>query len=75
MDREAIEASEQQSWQMLYNEEQRTILKDAAAVLARTGKVPKNTSSADIDKLRKAVYKGKKDFAAVKKLTELLEMK
>ncbi|MEI7857118.1 MAG: CDC48 family AAA ATPase, partial [Methanomicrobiales archaeon] len=75
LDREAIEASEQQSWQMLYNEEQRTILKDAAAVLARTGKVPKNTSSADIDKLRKAVYKGKKDFAAVKKLTELLEMK
>ncbi|MDO9324402.1 MAG: AAA family ATPase, partial [Methanoregula sp.] len=75
LDREAIEASEQQSWQMLYNEEQRTILKDAAAVLARAGKVPRGTSSADIDKLRKATYKGKKDFAAIKKLTEVLEKK
>jgi len=75
LDREAIETSELQSWQMLYNEEQRTILKNSSTALARAGMMHKDTSNPAIDALRKATYHGKKDFPSIKKLTEDLEKK
>ncbi len=75
LDREAIEKSEQQAWQMLYNEEQRTILKNAAAALDRAGMKQTKAAGAAIDALRKATYRGKKDFAAIQKLTGELEKK
>jgi transitional endoplasmic reticulum ATPase len=73
LDREAIEASEQQAWQMLYNEEQRTTLKNAAAALARAEVMKTGKSDPSADAVRKAIYLGKKDFPAIKKLTEDLE--
>ncbi|MDO8872865.1 MAG: CDC48 family AAA ATPase [Methanoregula sp.] len=73
LDREAIEASEQQAWEMLYNEEQRTILKNASAAISRGGMMQKVTPDPVKDALRKAIYHGKKDFQAIKKLTESLE--
>ena len=75
LDREAIETSELQSWQMLYNEEQRIILKNASAALARAGMMHKDATNPVIDALRKATYHGKKDFPSIKKLTEDLEKK
>ena len=73
LDREAVEQSEQQSWELLYNEEQRSILKNASAALIRAGMKQKGTSNPAIATLRKATYHGKKDFPAIKKLTENLE--
>jgi transitional endoplasmic reticulum ATPase len=75
LDRDAIEASEQQAWQMLYNEDQRTILKNAAAALSRAGGMKKGNSDPRADELRKALYHGKKDFPAIKKLNYELEKK
>jgi transitional endoplasmic reticulum ATPase len=73
LDREAIEASEQQAWQMLYSEDQRTILKTASAALARAEVMKKGKPDPAADALRKEVYHGKKDFPTIKKLTEELE--
>jgi transitional endoplasmic reticulum ATPase len=73
LDREGIETSERQAWEMLYNEDQRTILKNASAALVRAGMKQKVNASPAIDRLRTAVYHGKKDFTAIKKLTEELE--
>ncbi|MFA6226185.1 MAG: CDC48 family AAA ATPase [Methanoregula sp.] len=73
LDRDAIEKSEQQAWGMLYNEEQRTILKNASAALVRDGMMHNDAAGSVTDALRKATYYGKKDFTAIKKLTEDLE--
>ncbi len=73
LDREAIESSERQSWQMLYNEEQRTLLKNASAALERAGTILKNADNSATDALRKAIYRGKKDFTEIKKLTGTVE--
>jgi transitional endoplasmic reticulum ATPase len=73
LDREAIETSEQQSWQMLYNEEQRPLLKNASAALARAEVVKKGSPDPAADALRKATYHGRKDFPTIKILTEELE--
>jgi len=68
-----VERSEQQSWEMLYNEEQRSILKNAQAALIHAGMKQKGTPNPAIAALRKATYHGKKDFPAIKKRTENLE--
>ena len=73
LDREAIEVSERQAWEMLYNEEQRTILKNASAAISHAGTKKKGTPDPATDALRKAVYHGKKDFPTIKKLTEEFE--
>jgi transitional endoplasmic reticulum ATPase len=75
LDREAIEKSEQQAWQILYNQDQRTVLKNAAAAVSRAGVMKKGSTNPRADELRKAAYHGKKDFAAIKKLTDELEKK
>jgi hypothetical protein len=58
---------------MLYNDEQRTILKSASAALDRAGMMHNKASGPAIDALRKATYQGKKDFPAIEKLTNDLE--
>jgi transitional endoplasmic reticulum ATPase len=73
LDREALEQSERQAWEMLYNEEQRTILKNASAAISRAERKQQGTADPAPDALRKATYQGKKDFAAIKKLTEECE--
>ncbi|MDO9549736.1 MAG: CDC48 family AAA ATPase [Methanoregula sp.] len=74
LDREAIETSEQQAWQMLYNEEQRTILKKASAAINRAGMKQKGMPDPAVEMLHKAIYHDKKDFAAIKKLTDDMEI-
>jgi transitional endoplasmic reticulum ATPase len=75
LDREAIEQSERQAWQMLYNTEQREILEKASAAIHRSGMVPDTPDEAHTGKLRTALYQRKKEFAKIKKLTEELEKK
>jgi transitional endoplasmic reticulum ATPase len=75
LDRDAIEKSEQQSWQMLYNQEQRTILEKAVSTVRRATISHKKNDDPAISDLRAACYKRKKDFSGIAKLTETLEKK
>jgi len=75
LDRDAIEKSEQQSWQMLYNQDQRTILEKAVSTLRRATISHKKADEAAISDLRTASYQRKKDFTRIEKLTETLEKK
>jgi len=72
LDSGAIEASERQSWEMLYNQDQRVILEKAAAAI-NLASSKSGTDDEAVSSLRKATYARKKDFAAIKKLTERLE--
>ncbi|HIH02425.1 MAG TPA: AAA family ATPase, partial [Methanoregulaceae archaeon] len=74
LDRDALEASERQAWEMMYNQEQRSALEEAAAVvrraeLATMGVGPENELRQQADALRKAVFARKKDFAALRDQT------
>ena len=71
LDRESIEKSERQAWEMLYNQEQREILGKAADEISHAGVLHKAEKEAV--ELRTALYKRKKDFAGIAKLTESLE--
>jgi transitional endoplasmic reticulum ATPase len=75
LDADAIEKSERQAWEMLYNQEQRTILEKATMLIARAGMAHKKADEKVIDELRTAVYVRKKDFTAIAKMSELLEKK
>jgi transitional endoplasmic reticulum ATPase len=75
LDRDAIEKSEQQAWQMLYNQEQRTILEKAVLTLRRATIAHKKSDEPAISDLRTACYQRKKDFTRIEKLTETLEKK
>lgn len=75
LDRDAIEKSERQAWEMLYNQDQRTILEKASSAINRAGLVQKKIDESLIGDLRKATYQRKKDFAEIAKLTEDLEEK
>ena len=75
LDADAIEKSERQAWEMLYNQEQRTILDKAAMLIHRAGLTPKKADEKVIDELRTAVYTRKKDFAAITKMAESLKKK
>ena len=75
LDREAIEKSERQAWEMLYNQDQRTILDKASSAINRTGVMQKKIDEPLLSDLRKATYQRKKDFAEITKLTEALEEK
>jgi transitional endoplasmic reticulum ATPase len=75
LDRDAIEKSEQQAWQMLYNQEQRTILEKAVSTLRRSTIAHKKSDEAAISDLMTASYQRKKDFTRIEKLTETLEKK
>ena len=43
LDRDAIEKSERQAWEMLYNQDQRTILDKASSAINRAGMMQKKT--------------------------------
>jgi transitional endoplasmic reticulum ATPase len=73
LDRDAIERSERQAWEMLYNQEQRTILDHAASVLKRAEMMGRKLDTAAVDDLRGQTFLRKKDFTAIKKQTEALE--
>jgi len=73
LDREAIEASERQAWQMLYNADQREILDRAAAAASRAAMTHRDADREAAGTLRTATFQRKKDFAEIAKLTESLE--
>jgi transitional endoplasmic reticulum ATPase len=75
LDRDAIEKSERQAWEMLYNQDQRTILDKASSAINRAGMMQKKTDEPLLSDLRKATYQRKKDFAGITKLTEAMEKK
>jgi transitional endoplasmic reticulum ATPase len=75
LDRDALERSEHQAWEMLYNQDQRTILEKALAVINRAGTMPEKIDETQVIELRKAAFQRKKDFAELIKLTDLLEKK
>jgi len=75
LDRDALERSEHQAWEMLYNQDQRTILEKALAVINRAGTMPKKIEETLVIDLRKATFQRKKDFAEITKLTDILEKK
>ena len=75
LDRDALERSEHQAWEMLYNQDQRTILEKALAVINRAGTMPKKIDETLVIDLRKATFQRKKDFAEITKLTDILEKK
>ncbi len=71
LDRDALEASERQAWEMMYNQEQRSALEEAAAVvrraeLATMGVAPENELRQQADALRRAVFARKKDFESLR---------
>lgn len=75
LDADAIEKSERQAWEMLYNQEQRAILDKAALLIHRAGLTHKKADEKQADELRTAIYARKKDFAAITKMAESLEKK
>ena len=75
LDRDAIEKSERQAWEMLYNQDQRTILDKASSAINRAGLMQKKIDEPLLSDLRKVTYQRKKDFADITKLTEALEEK
>ena len=75
LDRDAIEKSERQAWEMLCNTEQRTILDKALSSLHRAALLHRKIDETVISDLRKACYQRKKDFTGITKLTEALEKK
>ena len=75
LDREAIEASERQAWQMLYNLEQREVLDKAATTISRAAAMHRDGDRDAIEALRTVTFQRKKDFAEIAKLTDALEKK
>ena len=75
LDRDAMEKSEFQAWEMLYNQDQRTILEKTLDVINRAAAMPKKIDESMVTDLRKAVFRREKAFPELKKLTEALERK
>ncbi|MGD1004117.1 MAG: CDC48 family AAA ATPase [Methanoregulaceae archaeon] len=75
LDRDAIEKSERQAWEMLYNQEQRTILEHAASMIKRAELAGGKIDTKVIDELRSQTFLRKKDFTEIKKQTESMESK
>jgi transitional endoplasmic reticulum ATPase len=75
LDKDAIEKSERQAWEMLYNQDQRTILDKALMLVHQAGMARKKGDDKLAEELRMAVYARKKDFAAITKMADTLEKK
>lgn len=71
MDQEALEIAERQAWEMLYNQEQRTILENAVSVLRQTELAKEGTDGSAA--LREAVFSRVKEWNEIKRLTALIE--
>ena len=75
LDADALEKSERQAWEMLYNQEQREVLNKAAILIRQAGMAHKKADEKLAADLRTAMYARKKDFDAIRKLSESLEKK
>jgi len=75
LDKDALEKSERQAWEMLYNQEQREVLDKAAILIRQAGMAHKKADEKVAADLRTAVYARKKDFEAIRKFSESLEKK
>ena len=74
LDSDAIEASERQSWEYLYNEEQRKVLEKALNVAKRALLLEKGEEiAAAAEKLRNLVTSGRKQFDVIREQTTELE--
>ncbi|MDI6867214.1 CDC48 family AAA ATPase [Methanoculleus sp.] len=77
LDLDRLEEYERQSWQILYNQEQRSALEEAVSMInrARLQETEKTEQEVrDLTKaLKDAVYARKKDFAEIRRLTEDLK--
>ncbi|NYT05214.1 MAG: CDC48 family AAA ATPase [Methanomicrobiales archaeon] len=76
LDREALEEHEQKAWEMIYSQEQREVLEKAVATLRRAefgGDAEKLSGTSEA--LRQAVFARRKDFGAIRRLTNELETK
>ncbi|MCX6685435.1 MAG: CDC48 family AAA ATPase [Methanoregula sp.] len=73
LDRDAIEKSERQAWEMLYNQDQRIVLEQAASVIKRGELAKGRVDAAVLDELRTQTYLRKKDFVEIRNQTEALE--
>jgi transitional endoplasmic reticulum ATPase len=75
LDEDAIEKSERQAWEMLYNQEQREILSKAAMLVSSAGMGHKKVEENLVKDLRRLTFARKKDFAALSKMVEKFEKK
>jgi transitional endoplasmic reticulum ATPase len=75
LDAEAIEKSERQSWEMLYNQEQREILNKAAMLVSSAGMGRRKPDEKAVQELRRLTFARKKDFAAISTMAEAFEKK
>ena len=75
LDINAIEKSERQSWDMLFNGEQREILNKAAMLVSSAGMGRKKADEKIVNELRRLTFARRKDFAAISKMTESFEKK
>jgi transitional endoplasmic reticulum ATPase len=75
LDSDAMQKSELQSWEMLYNQDQRSILTRALASVNRAAGLTKKIDETLVNNLRKAAFQRKKDFGEISRLTEALEKK
>jgi transitional endoplasmic reticulum ATPase len=75
LDEDAIEKSERQAWEMLYNKEQREILSKAAVLVSSAGMGHKKVDEKVVKDLRRLIFARKKDFAAISKMVESFEKK
>jgi transitional endoplasmic reticulum ATPase len=73
LDDEAIETAERQAWGMLYSSDQKETLERGAAAVRRAAMSGKAAEKQAAEALKNAVYATKKDFEAVKKLTDALD--
>ncbi len=72
LDRDTLEASEQQAWEMLWNDEERKTLENAASVIKRAELWNKEEKKAE--ELRTLTFiRQEKDFSEIKRLTKELE--
>ena len=79
LDLDRMEENERHSWQILYNQEQRSALEDAISTINRarmreTGKIEQEVKDLT-QTLKDAVYQRKKDFGEIKRLTKELKTK
>jgi transitional endoplasmic reticulum ATPase len=75
LDEDAMEKSERQSWEMLYNQEQREILNKAAVLVTSAGMGRRKADEKAIQDLRRLTFARKKDFTAISSMAEALEKK
>ncbi|HSQ92956.1 MAG TPA: AAA family ATPase, partial [Methanoregula sp.] len=75
LDEDAIEKSELQAWEMLYNKDQREILNRASMLVKSAGIGIRKADEKAVQELRRLTFARKKDFAAISRMTEAIEKK